>query len=106
MSPSRIAPVQPPADGAGPPPIYRTVTFIIHEWFRGGDHTTVTVDMLGPTASSVQEMGYGIGTRLLVSGEPRWGGNPLQAPIVWGCGFTRYYDQPTAASWRQTFRQK
>lgn len=29
------------------------------------------------------------------------GGSPLQAPVAWGCDFTRYYDQTTAASWRQ-----
>lgn len=101
---SRIVPMQPAADGGAPPAAYRIVTFIVHEWFRGGDQTTVTVDMLRPGAGSVQ--GYGIGTRLLVSGEPRWGGGPLQAPVAWGCDFTRHYDQPTAASWRQTFRQK
>lgn len=104
---SRTVPVQLTAKGGGPPLRgYLAVTFTVHEWFRGGDPTTVTVDMLGPTASSVQETSYGIGTRLLVSGEPRWGGSPLQAPVAWGCGFTRHYDQPTAASWHQTFSQK
>lgn len=103
---SRTVPMQPTADGGGPPPGYLTVTFIVHEWFRGGEQTTVTLDMFGPTVSSAQQTSYSIGTRLLVSGQPRWGGSPLQAPIAWGCGFTRYYDQPTAASWRQTFRQE
>lgn len=42
---------------------------------------------------------YGVGTRLLVSGGPRWGGPPLRDAIAWGCGFTRYYDPQTAADW-------
>ena len=45
---------------------------------------------------------YDIGSRLLVSGEPRWEGSPLDAPIAWGCGFARYYDPQTAAVWRTT----
>jgi hypothetical protein len=43
--------------------------------------------------------GYRIGTRLLVSGMPRWGGAPLADAIAWGCGFTRYYSPATAAAW-------
>jgi hypothetical protein len=34
---------------------------------------------------------YAVGTRLLVSGEDQ---------IVWACGFTRYFDEETAAAWR------
>jgi len=32
---------------------------------------------------------YGVGSRLLVSGEPRWGGGALTNAIAWGCGFTQ-----------------
>lgn len=79
------------------------VTFRVHTWFRGGAGGTVTVDMdtpLGPTTSAEPSaLPYDIGTRLLVSGEPRWGGEPLDAAIAWSCGFTRPYDAQTAAEW-------
>jgi hypothetical protein len=72
------------------------VTFEVREWFSGGQGDTVTVDMQVPAVDST----YGIGSRLLVSGEPRWGGSPLTEPIAWACGFSRYYDAETAAAWR------
>ena len=79
------------------------VTFRVHTWFRGGSGDTVTVDLDTPrgTLSSAEPSvpTYDIGTRLLVSGEPRWGGAPLDAPIAWSCGFTRSYDAQTAAEW-------
>lgn len=84
-------------------PGYLSVTFDVHAWFRGGHGASITVDMIGPTMSSAQETSYSAGTRLLVSGEPRFGGQPLQAPIAWGCGFTRYYDQSSAAKWALIF---
>ncbi len=106
---SRITTMQPPADGSGALDGYRTVTFTVNEWFRGGDQGTATLDMAGPIGGSSviedHEMSYGVGTRLLVTGEPRFGGSPLQAAIAWGCGFTRYYDKGTAASWHQAFSQ-
>lgn len=80
------------------------VTFAVQEWFRGGSGGTVTVDMPPPAdgvrSSSVDGPAYGVGSRLLVSGEDRWGGTGLEDPIAWMCGFTRYYDEATAASWR------
>ena len=80
------------------------VTFKVLEWFSGGRADTVTVDMQLPTAGSDSASGpgdaYDIGSRLLVSGEARWGGSPLDAPIAWGCGFSRYYDPQTATAWR------
>jgi len=81
-------------------------TFTVNQWFQGGSGATVTVDINPPEARrSIDDSGpsYGVGTRLLVSGEPRWGGAPLTDAIVWGCGFTRYYDQATANSWRAAF---
>lgn len=76
------------------------VTFRVNEWFRGGTGATVTIDMEAPANVSSDPLpAYGIGTRLLVSGEPRWGGAPLNAAIAWSCGFTRYYDPETAAEW-------
>ncbi|KGN32192.1 hypothetical protein N802_11205 [Knoellia sinensis KCTC 19936] len=86
---------------------YPGVTFKVQEWFSGGRADTVTVDL--PVANTVAygeipEDAYGVGTRLLVSGEPRWDGSPLDAPIAWACGFTRYYDPETAAAWRAALR--
>ena len=77
------------------------VTFKVREWFSGGRTDTVTVDVqtTGSPESSDAVHAYGIGSRLLVSGEARWGGSPLEAPIAWGCGFSRYYDPETAMAW-------
>jgi hypothetical protein len=78
------------------------VTFRVHTWFRGGSGDTITVDMDPPglfTSAEPAVPAYDIGTRLLVSGEPRWGGAPLDSPIAWGCGFTRSHDPQTAAAW-------
>ena len=78
------------------------VRFEVNEWFAGGNPDTVVVDLTQPDLPGLDEVppAYGVGTRLLVSGEPRWGGAPLDDPIAWGCGFTRYYDEATAGSWR------
>ncbi len=85
------------------------VTFQVNEWFKGGSGDTVTVDMWGFGAAS-EEYGWPRkvpeGTRLLVSGEPRWGGSPLDQAIAWPCGFTRYYDPQTADQWRAAFSNK
>lgn len=82
------------------------VTFSVNEWFAGGSGTSVTVDMTPPDAGRTvtdSTPAYSVGTRLLVSGEPRWGGTPLEEAIGWGCGFTRYYDEATASRWRAAF---
>lgn len=69
------------------------VTFEVHEWFVGDQPATVTVRMGGPTQPGMSESApsYSVGTRLLVSGEE---------DTAWACGFTRYYDEQTAATWR------
>ena len=89
----------------GQPQVLVGVTFDVREWFAGGHGATITVDMLAPavtgSGSTVNAPSYGVGTRLLVSGESRWGGPPLKDPIAWSCGFTRYWDPDTAASWRR-----
>ncbi len=82
-----------------------SVTFAVNEWFSGGSTESATVDMLPPTpdgTSAETGQSYDVGTRLLVSGEPRWGGvDPLADAIAWDtCGFTRYWDQETADAWR------
>ena len=81
---------------------YAAVTFAVHEWFVGGSADSVTVDMPPPgSQASLEESPppYQIGSRLLVSGEPRWGGAPLEDAIAWGCGFTRSYDPDTSDEW-------
>lgn len=80
------------------------VTFQVNEWFKGGTSTSLTVDLMSPTNNIVEDEtpAYEQGTRLLVSGEPRWGGEPLTDAIAWSCGgFTRYYEAAVADEWRQ-----
>ena len=78
------------------------VTFRVMRWYAGGDGDQVTVDM--PGAPSIDgAVAYGIGSRLLVSGQPRWGGTALKYPIAWSCGFTRYHDPTTATEWKSAF---
>ncbi len=74
------------------------VTFDVNQWFLGGTQTTVTVDMGKP---GDEDPTYSVGTRLLVAGEPRWGGfDPLADAITWdSCGYVRYWDQQTAQEW-------
>jgi hypothetical protein len=78
-------------------------TFTVNEWFVGGSGTTVTVDMPPPgDRDAMDEVppAYEVGSRLLVSGQHRWGGATMDDAIAWGCGFTRYYDKATAHGWR------
>ncbi|TKJ23452.1 hypothetical protein [Blastococcus sp. CCUG 61487] len=92
--------------GLGPPvsepptPLDETgVTFAVQEWFHGGSGATVTVDIPArPTPEQPLDgvRSYDVGTRLLVSGVDRAADGPLAST----CGFTRYYDEQTAASWR------
>ena len=76
------------------------VWFVVHKWFEGGSGETVGIWMDGVNietsagTTSVQE-----GTRLLVAGEPRWGGDPLDDPLAWTCGFTQPWSEDAAAEW-------
>lgn len=77
------------------------VTFEVHGWFHGGKGQAVTVDMAAPLVASGlggarRGPSYGVGTRLLVSGEAP---EDAKVPVAWGCGFTRYHDVATAAAW-------
>lgn len=79
------------------------ITFEVREWFVGGDADEVTVDLQTVGEGTAEEdLPFRVGTRLLMSGEPRWGGAPLDSPIAWGCGFSRYYDEETAKAWRES----
>ena len=78
-------------------------TFAVNEWFRGGSAATITVDV--PVLAAQFEPGpaFEVGTRLLVSGTRPY--VPRNYSVhVWGCGFTRYYDEATADAWRAAFR--
>ncbi|MEU4241811.1 hypothetical protein [Actinoplanes sp. NPDC026619] len=100
---TRIGPARTERSPRPDPLDLRSVTFQVHTWFKGGAAGTAVVDMDSPAAGGTTgEEGvpaYQIGTRLLVSGMPRWGGAPLTDAIAWGCGFTRYYSPSTAATW-------
>lgn len=83
------------SDRAGSVLGYTGVTFEVREWFTGGSVEEVTVDL--NTRPS-------IGTRLLVAGAARWGGEPLEAPVSWqGCGYVRYFAPDLADTWRAAF---
>jgi hypothetical protein len=82
------------------------VTFAVNRWFRGGSTSQVGVwiDSLNvETSAGVIEAEPG--SRMLVAGEPRWGGEPLQDPIAWPCGFTQPWTREAAAEWEAAFRQ-
>jgi hypothetical protein len=54
-----------------------SATFDVKHWYRGGSSQHVTVQFeMGTTSELVPEVASG--TRLLVSGEPRWGGQPTR----------------------------
>lgn len=83
---------------------FASVTFTVHEWFKGGDGMTSTVVMAAPLKPG-QIQGdagpsYQPGTRLLVSGS-RGEGDALHA---WGCGYTRYFNATTGGYWRSATR--
>lgn len=88
------------------PGLYVPVAFHVNRWYRGGHDTKITVAMFPPSvATSAGNAAYGIGSRLLVSGESRTGAaDPLTDPISWACGFTRWYTDADARKWEQAFR--
>lgn len=79
------------------------VKFEVREWFTGGDADEVTIDLQSLGEGTAEEdLPFQVGPRLLVSGEPRWGGAPLDSLIAWDCGSSRYFDEETAAVWRES----
>lgn len=66
------------------------VRFEVHDWFAGGTGEAVTVWMQRHVEP---------GDRLLVAGEPRWGGEPLEDAIAWECGFTAAYSDARFEEW-------
>jgi hypothetical protein len=80
-------------------------TFTVHEWYRGGSGDTVTVAFGLGTADQLTTRPTP-GTRLLVTGEPRYGGAALDDPVAWGCGFTQTWSESVAAEWRSAFAER
>ena len=76
---------------------YEVFLPMINQWFSGGEGRTFRVDL------QVPEDSFDIGSRLLVSGESRWGEANLADAIAWGCGFTRYHAAKTAREWQRAF---
>lgn len=78
-----------------------SATFSVDRWFSGGSGPVVTVDIADPKGrSSLEPPPFTVGTRLLVSGEHRWGEASVKDLLAWSCGFTRYDDPATAEQWR------
>lgn len=81
-------------------------TFTVNEWFRGGSAKTITVPVVIPIPSPVEPDLYAppfkVGTRLLVSGTRPYAPANYEVHVS-GCGYTRYYDQATADTWRAAF---
>jgi hypothetical protein len=68
--------------------------FEVIRWYAGGSDESVTVWMQRPAVA---------GERLLVSGAPRWGGQPLDDAIAWECDFTTADSAADAAWWARAF---
>lgn len=78
-------------DGSGRRPQPRA-RFDVSEWFAGGS---------GATALVWLQREVSVGDRLLVSGEPRWDGAPLDDAVQWECGWTVRYSADDASAWRE-----
>jgi hypothetical protein len=99
-----IVSIGPSAIPDDPTDTYLLVTFRVNHWYRGGAGEWITVAMMSPDANMEAADTYRVGSRLLVTGEDRAGGELLTNPIVWGCGFTRWYGEADAADWASVFR--
>lgn len=98
-----VTEIESPEDTSPGSTAYALVTFEVHEWFRPDGPNQVSVEMNPPGIdSSLPSADYALGSRLLISGEPRWGGEPLDDPIVWSCGFSRTHSMEAAEGWRET----
>jgi hypothetical protein len=88
---------------------YAGVTLRVNEWFKGDTgEDTIVLNAPAPGWSSIDGFGspseYAPGTRLLVSGVIADAGAPV-AYAWFGCGgFTRYYGNAVADSWRSATR--
>ncbi|MGQ0463777.1 MAG: hypothetical protein ACT4QG_00500 [Sporichthyaceae bacterium] len=92
---------------------YYTVEFEVNTWYFGGSGSTFEIGFFppgdgkgsgGPDDFAGEEGWrpvYEVGTRILVSGMVDDGLSGK--PIVWSCGFTRYWTGPDAAVWDRVF---
>lgn len=79
-----------------------TATFIVNHWYKGGAGPEVTIQYeQGPISEFAPAVDAG--ARLLVTGEPRWGGQPLDDAIAWACGFTQPWTPTAADQWLRVF---
>jgi hypothetical protein len=79
-----------------------TATFAVNHWYRGGVDDEVTIEY-EPGGVSELVPSADAGTRLLVTGEPRWGGAPLDDAVAWGCGFSQAWTSSAAERWSTVF---
>lgn len=95
---------------SGGPFAGNSVEIRVEEWFVGkpeGVQEFVVVNMAPPSdqgagqysdSRQAESPTYTVGTRLLVAGE-----STREELLVWGCGFTRYYEPATSDEWRRAF---
>jgi hypothetical protein len=79
-----------------------SATFSVNRWYKGGNDEKVTVQY---EVGSISEFvpATGPGTRMLLAGEPRWGGQPLDDPVAWGCGFSLPWTDTAERAWVKSF---
>lgn len=93
------------SDGVASPP-YQTVTFKVHEWFRGGSDAEVEVMTWPPyPETSIDGPAVDVGMRMLVAGERSQAASGDEELIAWPCGFTRDWDRSTAEDWRSVAQE-
>lgn len=75
-----------------------TVSVRVNHWYRGGSGSSAEVMLPNPEIAEGIPPAFGVGSRLLVSGAKIPDGY-----LAWTCGFSRYYDRMTAATWGEVF---
>lgn len=73
------------------------VVFEVHDWFKGGDGTRVTLGaegLIGDTSLALTGPGLTVGERYLISGTDGF---------VWACGYSVTYDTALAQHWAELF---
>lgn len=74
-----------------------TAVFEVHQWFRGGEGTTVTLQAGGLLRTDAQALvgtALAVGERYLISSTEG---------VVWACGYSVTYDSELAAEWAELF---
>lgn len=88
-----------------------SVTFDVAEWFKGGSGQTVEVLIDAPASEPstaetdlADSKQWGVGSRLLITGDRINPSDPASSLRAWMCGFSRTYDTATADQWRSAFQ--